>query len=243
MSQKLIRAIMHPHNLGIFTEQQSTERGMRLAVGVEGSIEQSNWVQISLLVDREDGGIVDAKFCAYGHSALIGAAEIACDLLIGKNYDQAGRISADLIDQSARDRSDHPAFAEVYYPHLNCVTSAIELACEECLDLPLPNSYVAPPAPSEIGEIREGGYPGWDAMDSEKRMALIRQVLEQEVVPYIALDGGGVELIELNQEHQVIIAYKGACTSCYSSVGATLSYIQQVIQARVHPSLIVVPQL
>ena len=61
--------------------------------------------------------------------------------------------------------------------------------------------------------------------------------------PYIALDAGGVEVINLLEDKEVIIAYQGSCTSCYSAIGTTLSYIQQVLRAKVHPSLVVVPDI
>ena len=68
------------------------------------------------LVDPDDGIIVDARFQAYGQSALIGAAEIACELSVGKNYDQARRIGAELIDKQVRDRPDEPAFPKETSP-------------------------------------------------------------------------------------------------------------------------------
>lgn len=61
--------------------------------------------------------------------------------------------------------------------------------------------------------------------------------------PYIALDAGGIEVINLIEDKQVIIAYQGSCTSCYSSIGTTLSYIQQTLRAKVHPDLVVIPDM
>lgn len=239
-SRKLTAKIEKPHNMGIFDRQQSEQRGMRLVIGIEGDVRDGNCVQLSWLVDQEDGSVVDAKFQIFGQSALIGAAEVACDLVIGKNYDQAKRIGVDLIDKQVRDRSDLPAFPQETAPHLNLVVDAIDHAADQCTDIPLPTVYVAPPAPHQIGEVLEGGYPGWDEMEMEKKLAVLEQVLNDEIRPYIALDGGGVEIKEL-KNNELVISYQGNCTSCFSAVGATLSYIQQTIQARVHPDLHVVP--
>src|SRR5262249_9986967 len=142
-SKKLAAKIEKPRNAGYFTQQSAEERGMRLAVGSEGAIEDGNMVTLYWLVDKEDGVIVDAKFQVLGQTAVIGAAEIACDLLIRKNYDQAKRISADLIDKQVRDRSEEHAFPLETAPHLNLVLEAIEKAAEQCTDLPLPSAYVA----------------------------------------------------------------------------------------------------
>lgn len=242
-SKKLIAKIEKPHNVGHFDPKESEERGMRLVIGSDGEIEEGNVVTFFWLVDKEDGTIVDAKFQVLGQSALIGAAEVACDLLVGKNYDQAKRIGADLIDMQARDRQDEPAFPSETAPHLNLVLEAIEQAAVKCTDIPLAANYVAPPAPVDFGEVVEGGYPGWEELSKKKKVAVIEEVLNNDIRPYIALDGGGVELLDLSNDKEVIIAYQGNCTSCYSAVGATLSYIQQVIQAKVHPDLVVVPDL
>jgi len=241
-SRKLAAKIENPHNAGVFDPEESEARGMRFVVGIEGDVRDGNCVQIAWLVDKEDGKIVDAKFQVYGQSALIGAAEVACDIMVGKNYDQAKRIGVDLIDKQVRDRSDVPAFPQETAPHLNLVLDAIDHAADQCGDIPLPTAYVAPPAPMQSGEVLEGGYPGWEQMAPNKKLAVIEQVLNDEIRPYIALDGGGVEIKEL-KENELVISYQGNCTSCFSAVGATLSYIQQTIQARVHPDLRVVPDL
>lgn len=238
-SKKLISKIENPRNAGILAPRE----GLRLVEGEEGSAADGNVIHFYWLVDRDDGVIVDAKFQVFGQSALIGAAEVACDLLVGKNYDQASRISADLIDKQVRDKSEVPAFPNETAPHLNLILEAIDTVAKECTDIPLSVEYAAPPAPRDIGDVLEGGYPGWQELTIKQKLTVIEEVLNNDVRPYIALDGGGVELINLLNEKEVIIAYKGSCTSCFSSVGATLSYIQQVIRAKVHPDLVVTPNM
>lgn len=235
--------IDNPRCAGRFTRQEAEARDMRLAEAYEGSIEDGNLIVLYWLVDKDDGIVVDAKFQVYGQSALIGAAEGACELVVGKNYDQARRISTELIDKHLRDKSDMPAFPKETYPHLNLVLGAIDLAAEQCTDIPFADTYVAPPVPTDIGEVVPGGYPGWMELPLKKKIAVIEQVLDQDVRPYIALDAGGVSVLNLLNDRELIIAYQGSCTSCYSSVGTTLSYIQQVLRAKVHPELTVVPDL
>lgn len=242
-SKKLKAKIENPRAAGIFLKEDAEARGMRLAEGEEGSIENGNLVHFYWLVDKEDGVIVDVKFQAFGQTALIGAAEAAATLLIGKNYDQALRISADLIDKEVRDKESEPAFPRETYPHLNLVLGAIENASAKCTDLPLAEAYIAPPVPLDIGEVLEGGYPGWLELPLKKKLALIEEVLDRDIRPYIALDAGGVEVINLLNDREVVITYQGSCTSCYSSVGTTLSYIQQVLRAKVFPDIIVIPDI
>lgn len=242
-SKKLAAKIEKPRCVGFFSAAESEARDMRLVEASEGRFDEGNIIHLYWLVDRDDGIIVDAKFQAFGQSALLGAAEVACELVIGKNYDQAMRISATLLDQQVRDKAEVPAFPQETMPHIQLVLDAIEMAAKQCTDIDLPKNYVAPPVPLAMGEVREGGYPGWEDLSIEQKIAVIEEVLDRDVRPYIALDAGGVDVLNLINDVELIIAYKGSCTSCYSSVGTTLSYIQQVLRAQVHPSLVVVPNL
>lgn len=242
-SKKLNAKIERPRCVGFFTKHQSEERSMRLAVGQEGAIKEGNLIVLYWLVDPDDGIIVDARFQVYGQSALIGAAEIACELMVGKNYDQARRISSELIDKQVRDRPEISAFPKETSPHLNLVLGAIDQAADLCMDIALPTNYIAPPAPMDIGEVLEGGYPGWENLSKEKKLTLIEEIIARDVRPYIELDAGGIQVLDLINGNEVLIVYQGSCTSCFSATGTTLSYIQQVLRGKVHPSLVVVPDL
>lgn len=241
-SKKLAARIENPRNAGSYQTSDTIGRGVRLVEGADGSIEDGNRVVLYWLVDLDDGVIVDARFQAIGQSALIGAADAACDLLVGKNYDQAGRVSADLIDKQVRDRSEEPAFPKETFPHLNLVVSAIIDASEQCTAIPLASGYAAPPVPTDSTMNPEDtGYPGWDDLPHDRKVAVVEEVLDREIRPYIALDAGGVDVVELTSHRELIVAYKGSCTSCYSSVGSTLAYIQQMMRAKVHPQMVVIP--
>lgn len=241
-SKKMSAKIENPRSAGYFTFEDAQRRGMRLIEGKEGLIEDGNEIHLYLLIDPSDGIIVDAKFQLFGQSALIAAAEAACELLIGKNYDQAKRITAELIDRHLRDKSEEPAFPEETLGHLNLVISAIEDAIDQCGDLPLPSHYVSP-VPREIGDKEGGGFPGWINLDHEKKLAFIETVLDEEVRPYVELDAGGIEVLDLINERELLISYQGSCTTCFSSIGATLSTIQHILQTKVHPELKVVPNM
>lgn len=242
-SKKLSAKIDHPRNVGLFTQEESEARDMFLAEAKDGFVGEGNCVHLYLLVDKDDGVIVDARFQTYGQSALIGAAEAACELLVGKNYDQAKRVNADLIDRQVRDKADTPAFPREAYPHLNLVLGAIETAAEKCSHIPFASTYSAPSVPMGEMEKVEGGYPGWNDLPLKKKIAVIEEVLDNDVRPYIELDAGGVHVINLLHDTEVLIAYSGACTSCYSSVGTTLSYIQQILRNKISPSLTVTPEV
>ncbi len=238
-SKKMAAKIDRPRNIGCFTDEDAKERQMRCVCGREGLLVDGNAIALYWLVDPTDGMIVDAKFQVFGHAALIAAADTACELLIGKNYDQAKRFSADLLDKQLRDKAETPAFPDETLGHLNLVIDAIDDAVEKCLDIPLSDHY-ATPIPRDN---KSDGYPGWLELSYEKKLAVIEAILDEEVRPYVELDAGGIVVEKLVDDKELIIAYQGACTSCFSAIGTTLSTIQQIVQTKVHPSLVVVPNM
>ncbi len=242
-SKKLALRIENPYCLGSFSDKDAHERNLHVARGAFGSLSLGALIEFYWLVDKVDGVIIDSRFQAFGPSALIGAAEVACELVIGKNYDQASRITADLLDRHVRDKSDIAAFPEEANSFLNSVLEALDKACHDCQGIPLSQSYVAPPITGRSVDVVEGGYPGWDTLGLKQKLAVIEEVIAKEVRPYIELDAGGIEILNLVNDREVIIAYQGSCTSCHSATGATLSFIQQILRAKVHPDLDVIPNL
>ena len=235
-SKKLREKIDRLRYVGFFSVKEAGEKGMRLVTGREGK------VCLYWLVDETDGVIADAKFQAWGPIGLIAAAEIASELVLRKNYDQASRVTADLLDQHVRDKKEVAAFPKECHAHLNQVLAAIDNGVQQCLDIPYAASYDTTPIEADFGEIA-GGIPGWEQFSTDQKIYLIEEVIDKEIRPYVELDAGGVKVLSLKEEKEVIIAYEGSCTSCHSSTGSTLSAIQQILKARVHPTLFVTPQL
>ncbi len=238
-SKKMEEKILSPKNGGHFTVIDALERGMKYVEGAAGFPSEGNALKLFWLVDPADGIIVDAKFHCFGQAALIAASEAACELVVGKNYDQAKRIGADLIDKRLRDKADISAFPEETIFVINLTLEAIEDATDHCAGIPLAAAYVSPVPQSE----GSGGYPGWTSLSHAQKLSVLEQLFNEEVRPYVELDEGGIEIQALLNDREVIIAYQGNCTSCFSSIGATLSSIQQIIQTKIHPDLVVVPNM
>ncbi len=67
----------------------------------------------------------------------------------------------------------------------------------------------------------------------------INEVLDQKVRPGLAGDGGGLEIIGLNDK-QLLIRYQGACGSCPSSIGGTLMAIEHMLKEEVDSDIEVI---
>ncbi len=222
---------------GFFTLKEAEEKKLRLVTGREGN------VCLYWLVRESDGVISHARFQAFGPIVLIAAAEIASELIQGKNYDQASRIAADLLDRHVRDRKEEAAFPPEAHSFLNQVLGAIDKAVYQCIDIPFAaTDYETTPIAWDQGDNPDG-LPGWAEFSLDKKLKILEEVIDKEIRPYVELDAGGVKVVELKEDKEVMIAYEGSCTTCHSSTGSTLSAIQQILKARVHPSLFVTPVL
>jgi NFU1 iron-sulfur cluster scaffold homolog, mitochondrial len=67
----------------------------------------------------------------------------------------------------------------------------------------------------------------------------INQVLDEKVRPGLAGDGGGLEIIGLDDK-KLLIRYQGACGSCPSSIGGTMMAIEYMLKEDVDPEIEVI---
>jgi NifU-like protein len=71
-----------------------------------------------------------------------------------------------------------------------------------------------------------------------QKIALIQQVINEEIKPVLALDGGDVELYDVEGD-RVKVQLKGACGSCSSSTVTLKTAIEARLQERVLSTLVV----
>jgi Fe-S cluster biogenesis protein NfuA len=76
--------------------------------------------------------------------------------------------------------------------------------------------------------------------DSDERFQQIRDVVTNRILPALAMDGGGLELLGLDG-HVLSIRYQGACGSCPSAAAGTLRGIEHLLRVEVDPALTVIP--
>lgn len=73
----------------------------------------------------------------------------------------------------------------------------------------------------------------------DERFQQIREVVTTRILPALAMDGGGLELLGLDG-HVLTIRYQGACGSCPSAIAGTLRGIQHLLRVEVDPALTVI---
>lgn len=240
--KKLRERLDSPRYAGSFADTDAEGRGMRLVVGKIGLPHEAVRLALYWLVDESDGIIADAKFRALGPAGLIAACDAACEMSLRKSHDQASRFSADLLERHLRESKEEGAATAEWSSYFNLVIEAIDLALQQCVDIPFASVYEETPIEEDFGEI-PGGLPGWEEFSEEKKLTILDQVIDREIRPYIELDAGGVKVLGIRDNGEVRISYEGACTTCHASTGSTLSAIQKILRARVHPTLTVIPEL
>ena len=68
---------------------------------------------------------------------------------------------------------------------------------------------------------------------------MITDLIDERVRPYLQGDGGDLYVVQL-EDNVIKVHYQGACGSCPSSLSATLTGIEGLVQS-VAPELQVVP--
>jgi Fe-S cluster biogenesis protein NfuA len=77
------------------------------------------------------------------------------------------------------------------------------------------------------------------AASDDPKLAEINALLDDRIRPYLAGDGGWLEVVDL-EDHRLKIRYEGACGSCPSSLTGTLMAIENMIRDEIDPEIEVI---
>lgn len=80
----------------------------------------------------------------------------------------------------------------------------------------------------------------FESMTPAEKLIVIDKLLDDEIRPGLAGDGGGLEVIGL-EANTLQIHYEGACGSCPSATTGTLQYIETMLKTQLDDNLSVVP--
>ena len=76
------------------------------------------------------------------------------------------------------------------------------------------------------------------ALAQDQKLQAIEMILNRSIRSQLAQDGGGVDLMGLD-DNEVKIHYQGACGSCPTSTTGTLQHIEKLIKQQLDKSLVV----
>jgi len=84
----------------------------------------------------------------------------------------------------------------------------------------------------------------FDKMTLVQRIKAIDEVLDADIRPMLAMDGGNMEIIDIKENiphYDLYIRYLGACSGCASGSGGTLYAIESVLRQKIDENLRVLP--
>jgi Fe-S cluster biogenesis protein NfuA len=91
----------------------------------------------------------------------------------------------------------------------------------------------------EVVPLFEGSAGGDTSQAPDDMLNKINQILDENIRPALAGDGGGLEIVDY-RDFTLTVHYQGACGSCPSSTTGTLSAIQNLLQRMADPRIQVV---
>lgn len=241
ITDKAKQKILHPKSYGAI-KPSDYPPSMRVVIGLEGSLDEGQFVEIFLVVDEQDGVIADFKYQCFGPPFIIAILEGLVELSLRKNYLQASRLSYELLDKHLRDRFDELAIPNEAYSLCNFVLGTFYQALDECDDIPLQDDQLPPPNPIDMDGESIASHPHFLQLSDQEKYQVIEEIIKHDIRPYVQLDEGNV-IIKKIEGYQITITYQGSCTSCFSATGSTLNAIQQILQKKVNHHLNVIPDL
>ncbi len=234
MSEKLKKRIEKPRYVKTISDAASA-LDMEVFSFSKQMERQGVEATLFVIVDKEDGSIVDASYICVGPTYLIGALEALVDNSLGYSMAQFSCIDSERLDKTMRDFNYVAAFPKEADPWINYVlemSEAITAQCSHYIDMDETILLDEPATPVGQMNLEKVKNFTWDEASYELRLKVIDKVLKEDVRPYIQLDDGDIEIVSLEDE-KLTIRYQGACVSCPSSIGGTLSAMNNILQKRV----------
>jgi len=240
-SNKFNEAATQPKHRGAYDIDDAGSKGMAL---VEAKFKDT---KIYLLVDRIEDRIYSAKFFAYGGKVSVGIGETLCSMIKGLTLNEACSLEGENVEALLRDEPDTPAVPESKQKSFDNIGELLRVVQQE---YPAAKAVAEASASIDKNDIKTTSFTelsmaeqAWMGLSKEDQITQINMVLDEKVRPALMSDGGNVQVLDVVDGEKVMIQYQGACGSCGSSLGATLSFMEQALRKDIHNELIVVPNM
>ncbi|MDR2573077.1 MAG: Fe-S cluster assembly protein NifU [Desulfovibrio sp.] len=76
------------------------------------------------------------------------------------------------------------------------------------------------------------------SLTNVRRMQLILKIIDEEIRPQLAADGGDIELVDVDGR-RVVVALRGRCAQCRSSDVTIRNLVERLLREHVEPDLVV----
>ena len=240
-SKKFEEVAAKPKNRGAYYQEDASEKGMAL---VEAKFKD---MKLYWLVDTEEDRVYSAKFFAYGGKVSLAVGETLCSLVKGLTIAEACSLLGTDVENHLRDEPEVPSVPESKMFAFGAVEELLKIIKD---DYPGAKGLaIASAAAKKEGKPKKSmaelsmAEQAWMGLSKDDQKAQINLVLDDKIRPALMADGGNVEVLDVVDGEKIMIQYQGACGSCGSSLGATLSFMEQALRSEIYNELIVVPNM
>lgn len=241
-SGKFESAAAGPRNRGAYFQEDAVKKGLAL---VEAKYKD---MKLYWMVDVIEDRIYSGKFFAYGGKVSVAICETLCSMVKGLTIPEAVSLLGADVERELRDDAEIPAVPETKMSAFSGVENILKI---------IENDYPAAKAVAQASAaVKDSGAKpaksskeltivdqAWLGMSEADQKAQIELTLDEKIRPALIADGGNVAVLEVVDGEKVIIQYQGACGNCGSSVGATLSFMENALREDVYNGLYIVPQM
>jgi Fe-S cluster biogenesis protein NfuA/NifU-like protein involved in Fe-S cluster formation len=209
-----------PLFLGELTADQAQARGCSLIVTEHGAESGAAHVRLTLLVDAA-GVVRDARVVSPATGEPLAFFDVMAELCVGRNLSELATITLRQVDARLRDDGG------------GAVVPAVAAGAPEA-DRPF---YVLCKAAERSPAVVLAGVElPWSGIALFEKVRRIEAVLDTQVRPALASDGGGIDLVDL-QGDELLVQYQGACGNCSAAIGGTLQFVQDSLNNHLGTSL------
>lgn len=201
--------LAHVRFSGAFDQADAATHGCTLISTTHGAEGSPEHVAMSLLVDGA-GVVRDARFQSAAEGERRVGLDVMCELAVGRMLIDAAAITPRMVEARLRALAGATEAVLTLGDDADVAFYVLRKALERAQ--PAASSHPA------------GGLP-WTEIGLFEKVRRIEAVLDAQVRPALASDGGGLDLVDLRNE-ELFVQYHGACGSCSSSVGGTLQFVQ-----------------
>jgi len=240
-SNKFEELAKSPKHRGAYYKEDADEQGMAL---IEAKYKDT---KLYWLVELEEDRIYSTRFFAYGGKPSVAIGDALCEMAKGLTIPEACSLKGDDVERFLRDEEGVPAVPESKLELFDRIEELLKVVKD---DFPgskglaiarqaAKNNPAKPVSFEEMSLVEQA----WLQLSEKEQIEQLDMTLDEKVRPALMNDGGNVQIMSVTDGRKVLIQYQGACGSCGSSLGATLSFIEQSLRKEVYNQLVVTPNM
>ncbi len=224
---------------GAYYQEDAGEKGMAL---LEAKFKDT---KLYWLVDVKEDRVFSARFFAYGGKISLVVGDTLCAMVEGLTVDEACSLLKTDVEARLRDAPDVPAVPESKIKAFDAVEELLKIAKEK---YPAAKGAAIARAAIDKADFQSTtelnlAAQAWLGLTKDEQKEQIEIVLDEHIRPALMNDGGNVQVLDVTAGEKVLVQYQGACGSCGSSLGATLSFMESTLRKHIYNELNVVPQM